>query len=176
MDLGAYANIENLSILAAKNNIEVPRLRGYRLMKNETKVNYKDTFKEECEFTALEDLITAIPRYSLYSNMNCYSSTTQKLIRKYFKNKKIVWNEIHGEFRKKLKFLIKIKKRQIKEQYEMFNKYCGREDVLYIHARIGGNNWNYYNGEELRHKEWFLDKVDDSYDCTYCDIYALIKN
>lgn len=100
MDLGAYSNIELLKELVDKNNIEVPRLRGYRLMKYENPIDYK----------------------------------------------------------------------------EMFNKYCGRDDVLYIHARVGGANWNYYDCDNLvKSKDWFLDKIDDSYDCTYCDIYAKLK-
>ena len=32
MDLGAYVQIENLDELAQKNGIDIPRLRGYRLM------------------------------------------------------------------------------------------------------------------------------------------------
>ena len=35
MDLGAYAQIDDLSEIARRNGIEVPRLRGYRLMKDE---------------------------------------------------------------------------------------------------------------------------------------------
>ena len=57
----------------------------------------------------------------------------------------------------------------------MWNKYVGRENVLYIHSRIGGTNWDYYNGNELTKQPWFLEKVDNYFDSTYCDIYALIK-
>jgi hypothetical protein len=42
-----------------------------------------------------------------------------------------------------------------------------------IHARIGGNNWEYYDGDEtVATKPWFLEKVDDEFDSTYCDIYV----
>ena len=57
----------------------------------------------------------------------------------------------------------------------MWNKYAGNENVLYIHSRIGGPNWNSYNGNELTKLPWFLDKVDDFFDDTYCDIYAHIN-
>ena len=57
----------------------------------------------------------------------------------------------------------------------MWNKYVGRDDVLYIHARIGGNNWSYFNGNEITRQSWFLSKADDYFDCTYCDIYAKIN-
>lgn len=85
------------------------------------------------------------------------------------------WDRIHGFKRKKLKFEIKKRKRAITKQYETYNKYCGRNDILYIHARIGGGNWSYFGGDELKKNEWFLEKVDDAYDSTYCDIYAKIK-
>ena len=44
-----------------------------------------------------------------------------------------------------------------------------------IHARIGGPNWEYYGGPLLKLEPWFLERVDDGFDNTYCDIYARIK-
>ena len=46
--------------------------------------------------------------------------------------------------------------------------------MLCIHARIGGGNWSYYDGPELSKQPWFIEKVDDAFDSTYCDIYAKI--
>jgi hypothetical protein len=41
---------------------------------------------------------------------------------------------------------------------------------------MGGNNWEYYDGKkELMSQHWFLDRVDDWWDGTYCDFYAKIK-
>ena len=60
-------------------------------------------------------------------------------------------------------------------QEKVWNKYAGRDDVLLIHARIGGANWIDCGGESLTKEPWFLEKVDDEYDCTYCDIYAKIN-
>ena len=42
MDLGAYAQIEKLKAIAKANGIDVPRLRGYRLMKNEEPVSREE--------------------------------------------------------------------------------------------------------------------------------------
>jgi hypothetical protein len=42
MDLGAYMNIEELDEIAKDNGIEIPRVRGYRLM-----INEKPLSKEE---------------------------------------------------------------------------------------------------------------------------------
>lgn len=66
-------------------------------------------------------------------------------------------------------------KRAIQNQYAVWNKYAGKENVLYIHARIGGNNWGSYGGSTIERQPWFLEKVDDSFDDTYCDIYAKIN-
>ena len=54
MDLGAYAQIDDLGAIAKANKIEVPRLRGYRLMKDEEPIDYRTTIKhvemEACEY------------------------------------------------------------------------------------------------------------------------------
>ena len=38
---------------------------------------------------------------------------------------------------------------RIQEQFDMWNKYAGKSNILYIHARIGGLNWKFYNGDEI---------------------------
>lgn len=62
-------------------------------------------------------------------------------------------------------------------QIERFNHYVGQDGVYMIHARIGGtsetSNWVSYGGPtEIATQPWFLEKVDDNWDCTYCDIYV----
>ena len=84
------------------------------------------------------------------------------------------WDKIHGKRRKNVKFNLKKELKAAKKQYDTWNKYVGRKDILYIHARIGGDNWIYYEGYKLEKEPWFLEKVDDYYDNTYCDIYARI--
>lgn len=185
MDLGAYANIELLSEVANANSISVPRLRGYRYMKIETPVSEKDLESQahESAMDKCEDVLREVGD-STYE----YSLRTDRRIKKYMIRKRVTidedlhvvrpvavkWDAVHGKLRKKLKFAIKRAEREYRKQYEAFNKYCGRDDVLYIHARIGGLNWDYYGGHELERQPWFLEKVDDSYDSTYCDIYAKI--
>ena len=61
-----------------------------------------------------------------------------------------------------------------RKQCKTYNKYVGRNDILFIHARIGGGNWDYYK-DKVVNQPWFIEKVDDSFDSTYCDIYAKIK-
>lgn len=178
MDLGAYAQIEDLEQIAKDNNIEVPRLRGYRLMKDEPAIS-KEELKgilDGCATEVCEHLCCSVPFWNPNSCTSEFSWRTD-LKRDYYMTKsgEIRWDRIHGKKRKILKFEIKKKQRRILNQFEIFNKYVGREDVLYIHARIGGGNWDYYGGPELTKQPWFIEKVDDYFDSTYCDIYARIK-
>lgn len=187
MDLEAYAQIEDLEKIANENNIEVPRLRGYRLMKDESPVT-TDTMRKimhRYEIDVCENLCCSEPFW--HANANCYTfSSYTDYLRHYYliesvdedgykRYTGIRWDRIHGWKRKVLKFAIKQKKKQIQKEIAMWNKYAGNEKVLYIHARIGGPNWNAYGGNEISKLPWFLDKVDDYYDNTYCNIYALIK-
>lgn len=178
MDLGAYVQIEDIEKIAKVNNIEVPRLRGYRLMKDEEKVNYTDLFND-ADIQCVEELCTSVP---FWSNKPDYweSSSYTDYLKHYFleykdgKPIRVRWERIHGWKRKRLKLAIHNHKKRIKTQYDVWNKYVGCEDVLYIHSRIGGNNWSYYYSDVVG-KPWFIEKVDDSFDSTYCDIYARIK-
>ena len=58
----------------------------------------------------------------------------------------------------------------------LFNKYVG-QDVLYVHARIGGGNREYYSEdwEKIRNHPLYLDDCDDEFDSTYCDIFFKLK-
>ena len=187
LDLHAYTQIENLEKVAKDNNIEIPRLRGYRLMKDEIHVSSDDLKRlmRDCEVDVCERLCRSAPYWSGNANIHSYGSTTD-IICDYYLEKSvnedgcekytgIRWDRIHGWKRKVLKFEIKKKNRNIKEQFDMWNKYAGKENVLYIHARIGGGNWSYFGGNDLAKKPWFLGKADDWFDETYCDIYALIN-
>lgn len=100
---------------------------------------------------------------------------TDRAVDRYSDMRNVAMEKIHGKLRKKVKFAAKQAIRRAFNQYNTWNKYAGRDDVLYIHARIGGNNWEYFGGPELTKEPWFLEKVDDSFDNTYCDIYAKIK-
>ena len=194
MDLYAYSQIDDLKKVAEKNSIEVPRLRGYRLMsegKPVTEAEIAETHKS-IEMYVYEKACTSCPRFKPNSNHHEYSSATDRLKDKYLIKEErretlndgtervyeetvgFRWNLIHGKNRKALKLAIKQRKRRVLKSIETFNKYAGRSDVLYIHARIGGDNWFYFKGYELESEPWFLEKVDDWFDNTYCDIYAVI--
>jgi hypothetical protein len=194
MDIGAYIQIEDLSKVARANGIEVPRLRGYRLMVNERAVSSNEIAKMLAyqELNICERACYSEPRFRPDSNCSEYSSATARLRKKYciyetrkdkdsegceHSYKEVVgfrWHLIHGKNRKAIKFAIKKGRKAVIKQLQTFNKYVGREDVLYIHARIGGGNWGYFGGPDVARQPWFLEKVDDYFDDTYCDIYAKI--
>lgn len=177
MDLWAYANIEELEALLSSNGIDVPRLRGLRLMSRETPITSKEIKEMVSNFSnsKAENVICRVsPRITEYS------SRTAKLRERYLVYEDsepvaIRWDLLHGKRRKEIKFAIRKMKKAIEKQYEVWNRYAGRPHILYIHARIGGNNWDYYGGSELKKQPWFLEAVNDCYDDTYCDIYAYIR-
>lgn len=190
MDLYAYAKIPELGEIARKNGIDIPRLRGYRLMKDESKEDIEDIVKSNnIDILCCEELCFSYPFWNPRSRASEYSWRTRKKARKYINNfrkarkfvdnfrkdeEKVRWDKIHGWKRRTLKTAIHNRKRRIEKQYEVWNKYAGRNDILYIHARIGGGNWPYYY-KQIVDQPWFLEKVDDWFDKTYCDIYAKIE-
>ena len=127
MDLGAFVQIEDLDEIARLNGIEIPRLRGYRLM-------------SQCK------------------------PYTEEEIAEQIKDAKECGRE-HGDSLSALYYV----KEEVRNQCELWNKYAGRSDVLYIHSRIG---CDYLDFEK---EPWFLDGTTDAFDGTYCDIYAKIE-
>lgn len=177
MDLYAYMNINDLEIIAKENGIDIPRLRGSRLMKDEEKFVLGKEDYDCIKNNAFYIWVDGFPRYSINSWYLRYGRVTDKLER-YYKTPEtgsIRWDRIHGKKRKNLKYLIKKQTRACEKAINTFNKYVGRSDVLCVHARIGGGNWAYCGGSELEKQSWFIEKVDDPWDCTYCDIFCKIK-
>lgn len=184
MDLGAYVQIESLSKIAKDNGIEVPRLRGYRLMKNEESFDIKQIDKKEIALDCVKELCCGKPFWNPNSDLVRFNDWTDYLCNYYMTKSKddneckryteVRWDRIHGWKRKVLKTYIHNEYMRQRRQWDVWNKYAGKDDILYIHARIGGGNWTYYS-KEVVDKPWFLEKVDDAYDSTYCDIYAKIK-
>lgn len=194
MDLGAYMQIADLESLAKKNEIEIPRLRGYRLMSEE-----KPVTEEQIQqmITAqrgwiYQHCIASMPRFHPDGSTFFYGPSTDRLEKKYliretrketredgteYSYEAVIgfrWDRLHGKARKRLKLALKHSEKRIRAQMNAFNQYAGRADVLYIHARIGGCNWVSYGGPDLEKQTWFIERVDDYFDSTYCDIYARI--
>ncbi len=188
MDLGAYAQIDTFTSIAEKHGINVPRLRGYRYMGEEQPLTDDDMSQIGSDI-AVDECEGFLRSPHGCKHIQVYSSATNRRVKKYMIRKKVGdynghailgsvgvdWSKVHGKLRKEMRFVWKNAMKRTRQQFGVFNKYAGRSDVLYIHARIGGNNWKYYGGPELAKQPWFLEKVDDAFDSTYCDIYAKIE-
>lgn len=177
MDLWAYANIENFDEVAKKNSIDCPRLRGYRLMKDEEYIDIKEFIAQNnIEYNCARDLCQSVPFWNPNSGASEFSQLTDSKVKYYTdeNSKTVRWDRIYGWKRRILKTYIHNTITRYKKQYDVWNKYVGQEGILYIHARIGGGNWQYYY-KDVVNQPWFIEKVDDAFDSTYCDIYARIQ-
>lgn len=194
MDLFAYCQIDRFDKIMKENNIEIPRLRGYRWMFEEDGLSHEEIEEAvECKKRNIyERCVESHPLFAINPSSIEFSSRTDRLKNKYLIKDKytavgmdysqierertvgIRWDLVHGKKRKNLKYLLKKGEKKVRKQYEVFNKYAGRKDVICVHARIGGNNWNHYGGYKLEKEPWFLERVDDCWDSTYCDIYVKI--
>lgn len=197
MDLYAYSQMDDLSDILASTGIEIPRLRGLRLMANETKMTKEELKKTIHEMVEgemsriIENLVRSSPEWCVDATCTVYNRETDRKVKKYIRKEKrkvvdedgkertktvsyVRWDRLHGKRRKTAKFAIKKIAKRIQATMETFNQYAGREDVLYVHARIGGGNWEYYGGPEVAKHPAFLEKVDDWFDETYCDIYLKV--
>lgn len=85
MDIGAYARIEDLSAILASTGINIPRLRGLRLMATEEKIS-EDEIKEmadSAEVDAVEDLVRACPPWSVGSSCHSYCDRTDRKLKRF---------------------------------------------------------------------------------------------
>ncbi|MBQ6504997.1 MAG: hypothetical protein IJI57_13900 [Flexilinea sp.] len=181
MDLGAYAKIKDLGQIMIDNGIEIPRLRGLRLMSEEKPLS-EEEINDEIKFVGLKkckDLCQS--DFHLNANWFELSSRTDRIKKKYIIYDKdenetgVNWKNLHGRKRKLFRYCLKSAKKRVLQTYRSFNRYCGQENVLYIHARIGGKNWGYFGGPLIARQPWFIEKADDAFDSTYCDIYARLE-
>lgn len=175
MDLYAYTQIEKLQPILKNQNINVPRLRGLRLMNEEENVSQEE-INESINNTVLSIVTHIIEQNSLTSWCSWKDNTRNDILIRN-KDKDVIgcrWNKIHGKKRKWIKFEIKKTKKNFQKQYDLFNSFVGK-DILYVHTRIGGNNWSFYKGDQLTKHPDYLAHCDDAYDNTYCDLYFKIR-
>lgn len=183
MDLFAYTQIDSLHDILSSTGIDIPRLRGLRLMLEEEPITDDDIADEihgEQMYVA-ERIICSIPKWSPNSDTTRYNWRIDRECRKYLvydadgKVTDVRWELIHGQHRRNMKHAMKIAKRRVLDSFGTFNRYAGRDDILCVHARIGGRNWTYYNKDgAVSDNDAFIEKVDDMFDDTYCDIYLRI--
>ena len=87
MDLWAYSNIGDLDELAKKNGIDCPRLRGYRLMKDEEPIDIREFLVEnEVEYDCADYLCRTSPFWDPNAGCSNFCHETD-LIAKYYTDK-----------------------------------------------------------------------------------------
>lgn len=173
MDLVTY--LEN-------NGVKVPRMHNVELCKELTPYNDGEVLLNLYMFESnvLSDLLAS----GWTNNFFCYGRRFKKAVKKYAKKYVYssdgndyhflapIWDNIHGKHRKILKFEFKKMNKQFNKYREAWDRYAGRSDVIVVRARIGGSNWISYDGKfTIASKPIFLEKVDDPYDNTFCNIY-----
>ena len=173
MDLYAYAQIEDLENILNELHIDIRRLRGLRLMKDQEPTDQKDideTIREE-KIRYAKDWLQQHDD----SGWSSWKADKKHPAFIYGKDEEGNWevvdidiSKVHGKDKRKIKLEWKHIKRNYTKEYLTFNKYCG-QDVLYVHARQGGGNRSYYP-IDTQHPR-YLEDLDDAFDCTYCDIY-----
>lgn len=177
MDIKAYMQIEDLESFAEDNGISVPRARGYRLMQDELPLDI-NKFLNDAIYIAAEEAVyggfVLNPNY--LSGGYDEDSLLEKILYRDSDGKyKIRWELIHGKKRKCLKYQLRKFRKIAKIHAETFNKYVGRSDILCVHARIGGANWEWCGCKDLETKPWFVEKTDCLYEGTYCNVYAKVN-
>ena len=173
MDLGAYAQIDDLGDLLVKNNIIIERLRGLRLMKDEEPVSEEELTKiiEEAKLNYAVDWLQQHSDF-IWSSEKAQNKHESFI---YGKDKygyeavvEIDFSKVNDRDKKHIEDRWKMIEERYTSQFTMFNKYCGK-DVLYVHARQGGGNRPDYPINT--NHPMYLGDVDDAFDKTYCDIY-----
>lgn len=155
MDLYAYAQIENLQHYLIENHISIPRLRGLRWMGEEATYLTHEDYQN-----ALAEAINWEMRHWRQGFDWCNDMNRLK----YWRPRRHYWKKCMAN-----------RRRAVYKDFNAFNRFICHPDVLCIHARIGGNNWKPYGGEEIAKQPWFICKADDWFDNTYCNIYVRLK-
>ena len=184
MDLYAYSHIDNLNDVLKSTGVDIPRLRGLRLMLEEIPLSEQDideAIRSE-QLYAAEQLIRAHPKWKNNACLHSYCYETDKACKKFLHYDHdgnvigIRWDLIHGKHRQSMKLAMHNAEKRVRHTFDTFNQYAGRDDILCVHTRIGGSNWAYYNQNGIISQSTaFIEKIDDSFDNTYCDIYLRIN-
>ena len=170
MDLYAYSQIDKYQKILEDNKIEIMRLRGIRLMKDEELVT-EDNIKECLENDNLCILVNWLQQHSDDFWSSEHADDDHEAFIWDEKHENVIdydFKKVHGADRKAIKYRWAKNEKAVRKQFELFNKYVG-QNVLYVHARQGGGNRKWCP-IDTKHPMYLAD-VDDAFDATYCDIY-----
>lgn len=159
MDLGATINMAthnktygDWDEIAERQGIDIPRMRGYRFMAGEEPIT-----DDEVERVIRK----TIPRW-LTEPGGCVVR-----IKGRGKFKTVDKRQVKGEYRMRVK--------SARRQYAAFNRYVGQPDIVMVHCRAGSrDDWIEGGGIWIQKQPWFIERVRDTFDETYCDVYIRI--
>ena len=177
MDMDAYIQIDAIKPLVEQNNIKVDRVRGYRLMKDELPVN-KESLDELIESIVLSriDDFFSMRNDEVFGRVLCFDKEYEEKKQKYLNEDGTVkWDILDAETKKNIDIIQKEVREQVETQYNLWNKFAQKPDVLYIHAKLGSSNWSDTYHKSYEEQPWYLGSCDDTYDAAYCDIYAKLE-
>ena len=149
---------------------------GFKPMSDKKLSNPEEIAKRKHEdaVQTLENLLVRYPAWSTRSHWSVYDWRSH-LRREHYLTKDehgdyngIRWDRIHGKHRKLLKYKLKKHSPEIDKQYNVWDKYAGREDVAYIYIKY------YHLKDELYNQPWFLEKVYDYFEPTCCYVFVKI--
>ena len=165
--------------MVKSNGIEIPRVRGYRLMKDEDPISEEEIIEQvnSIYVSEVENVIGEVREFG----MVMYRGLDDEEKEQYFVLDSDGWpvkvklESFHGKQKRRVKTLYYLVNKVVRRQWEMWNRYAGQKDVLYIHAKQGRINWSNTTWKDFQKKDWFIAAIDDSFDSCYCDIYARLK-
>lgn len=148
MDLYATGQMKdnNLDKVLEEQGIKIPSIRGVRIMADEEYLSDKD-IEKSCRYVYCKTK-------KLFTPDKYWHPSTDK---------------------RQARALARRSSRTAYKQLITFNKYVKQEDVWMIHARISKKSWIVNGGRDIEKQSWFIEKVTDGMDATYCDIYVRVN-
>lgn len=86
MDIGAYAKINDLSTILASTGVNIPRLRGLRLMAMEERITEEEI--KEMTASAEVDAVERVDDWCDSTYCDIYLKIDEKIVEKYLKKRK----------------------------------------------------------------------------------------
>lgn len=148
MDLYATGQMKdnNLDKVLEEQGIKIPSIRGVRIMADEDYISDKD-IEKSCRYVYCETK-------KLFTPDKYWHPATDK---------------------RQARALARRSSRTAYKQLITFNKYVKQEDVWMVHARVSDASWIATGGRDIEKQPWFIERVKDGMDATYCDIYVRVN-
>ena len=148
MDLYATGQMRdnNLDKVLEEQGIKIPSIRGVRIMADEDYVSDKD-IEKSCRYVYCKTK-------KLFTPDRYWHPATDK---------------------RQARALARRSSRIAYRQLTAYNKHVKEKGVWMVHARVSDNSWIANGGRDIEKQPWFIERVKDGMDATYCDIYVRVN-